>query len=85
MQWRIVGVFVVMLLAASSLMIRLYALSMNLGLEQAAQSQSAYTLKITTTRGQIYDRNLQPLTVKTLLCRLFVPLSPIKQVLWFRQ
>ena len=62
MQWRIVGVFVVMLLAASSLMIRLYALSMNLGLEQAAQSQSAYTLKITTTRGQIYDRNLQPLT-----------------------
>lgn len=62
MQWRIVGVFVVMLTIASGLMVRLYALSMNVGLEQAAQSQSAYTLQITTTRGQIYDRNLQPLT-----------------------
>ena len=62
MQWRIVGVFVVMLAIASGLMVRLYALSMNVGLEQAAQSQSAYTLQITTTRGQIYDRNLQPLT-----------------------
>ena len=62
MQWRIVGVFVVMLTIASGLMVRLYALSMNVGLEQAAQSQSAYTLEITTTRGQIYDRNLQPLT-----------------------
>ena len=62
MQWRIVGVFVVMLTIASGLMVRLYALSMNVDLEQAAQSQSAYTLQITTTRGQIYDRNLQPLT-----------------------
>ena len=62
MQWRIVGVFVVMLAIASGLMVRLYALSMNVDLEQAAQSQSAYTLQITTTRGQIYDRNLQPLT-----------------------
>lgn len=62
MQWRIVGVFVVVLAIASGLMVRLYALSMNVGLEQAAQSQSAYTLQITTTRGQIYDRNLQPLT-----------------------
>lgn len=62
MQWRIVGVFVVMLTIASGLMVRLYSLSMNVGLEQAAQSQSAYTLQITTTRGQIYDRNLQPLT-----------------------
>lgn len=32
------------------------------GLKQAAQMQSVYTLDITTTRGRIYDRNLNPLT-----------------------
>ena len=44
------------------LMLRLYRLSMDSGLLQAAQSQGSYTLEVTTTRGRIYDRSLLPLT-----------------------
>lgn len=62
MQWRIVGMFCVMLGICSILMLRLYALSMNDMLKQAALNQSVYTLNITQTRGRIYDRNLTPLT-----------------------
>ena len=62
MQWKIVGLFCILLGVASFLMVRLYSLSMDGGLKQAAQMQSVYTLDITTTRGRIYDRNLNPLT-----------------------
>lgn len=62
MQWKIVGLFCILLGVASLLMVRLYSLSMDGGLKQAAQMQSVYTLDITTTRGRIYDRNLNPLT-----------------------
>ena len=43
-------------------MMRIYLLSMSSGLQQAAAEQSSYTLTVTTTRGRIYDRRMQPLT-----------------------
>ena len=60
MQWKIVGLFCALLGIASLLMVRLYSLSMDEGLKQAAQMQRVYTLDITTTRGRIYDRNINP-------------------------
>ena len=61
-RWRVVWLFCGMLAVCAVLMLRLYRLSMDSGLLQAAQSQGSYTLEITTTRGRIYDRSLLPLT-----------------------
>lgn len=61
-RWRVVWLFCGMLAIATLLMMRLYGLCMDQGLLEAAQSQSSYTLEITSTRGRIYDRNLLPLT-----------------------
>ena len=62
MQWRVVWLFCASLAVFCLLMLRLYYLSMNGALQQAAQRQSVYTLELGSTRGRIYDRNLIPLT-----------------------
>ncbi len=62
MQWKIVGLFCISLSICTILILRLYSLSMNGKLKQAAGNQSIYSLDITQTRGRIYDRNLKPLT-----------------------
>lgn len=62
MQWRVVWLFCTALAVCCLLMLRLYSLSMNGALQQAAQQQSVYTLELGSTRGRIYDRNLSPLT-----------------------
>lgn len=62
MEKRTVGVFAVVILLYSVVMLRLYALSENPGLVAAAQEQSSYTLEVSRTRGGIYDRNLVRLT-----------------------
>lgn len=61
-RWRVVWLFCGMLAVCTVLMLRLYRLSMDSSLLQAAQSQGSYTLEVTTTRGRIYDRSLLPLT-----------------------
>lgn len=61
-DWKIVWIFCGMLAVCSLLMMRIYLLSMSSGLQQAAAEQSSYTLTVTTTRGRIYDRRMQPLT-----------------------
>ena len=61
-DWKIVWIFCGMLAVCSLLMMRIYLLSMSSGLQQAAAEQSSYTLAVTTTRGRIYDRRMQPLT-----------------------
>lgn len=61
-DWKIVWIFCGMLAVCSLLLMRIYLLSMSSGLQQAAAEQSSYTLTVTTTRGRIYDRRMQPLT-----------------------
>ncbi|MBR5485202.1 MAG: penicillin-binding protein 2 [Oscillospiraceae bacterium] len=44
------------------ILVRIYTITASDYLTQVANRQSSYTLNITTTRGQIYDRNFIPLT-----------------------
>ena len=46
-RWRVVWLFCGMLAVCTVLMLRLYRLSMDSGLLQAAQSQGSYTLEVT--------------------------------------
>ncbi len=59
---KILTLFCIAIACCTVLIFRLYALSVDGNLKQAAANQSSYSMQITQTRGKIYDRNLRPLT-----------------------
>ena len=73
-RWRVVWLFCGMLAVCTVLMLRLYRLSMDSGLLQAAQSQGSYTLEVTTTRGRIYDAQILMRDLSIQLMNIKVPL-----------
>ncbi|HIZ55219.1 MAG TPA: penicillin-binding protein 2 [Firmicutes bacterium] len=61
MQKQLITVFFCFTLLFSLLSMRIYALTEDDRLVQAAQNQSRYTLTVQESRGQIYDCHLRPL------------------------
>ena len=74
---KVLILFCVAIACCTVLILRLYSLSMNGNLKQAASNQSSYSMEITQTRGRIYDRNLRPLT-DTEQCQL-IAVAPTRE------
>lgn len=62
MEKRVIGLYCFVIFLFSVLLFRLYYLSASDYLTAVADNQSSYTLEIASTRGQIYDRDFQPMT-----------------------
>lgn len=62
LQKRSLVLFSILMLGSIGLMCRLYFLTMEGNLQEAATKQSSYKLQVAELRGTIYDRNQTPLT-----------------------
>ena len=65
MRKRILGIFVVMLMIADFLIISFYMIGTDEKIKAKSLSQGIETLKLSTQRAPILDRNLNPLTETT--------------------
>lgn len=72
MRKRILGIFVVMLVMSDCLIVSLYMIGTNEKIKAQSMSQGIESTVISSQRGQILDRNLNPLTQTQEMLKGFV-------------